>query len=299
MKVWLQPDDLNFYGMHGEGHDPNFAVHHYNSHLEARSKAYSSFEWKPEFTEIADQIRNKGHHKVESFFDEGQRELLISIRDMISDCVATNKHIKRRDVNMAFIEQPILNIPDLHKILFDGRIINMAAAYFGCIPALTSVAVRKSFVTYGEGTNNQYFHRDYNSLVKVVKFAIYLNDVDENTGPFGYVETSNRRMFTGWWHHHYMEDWVPEKFYGKENVKRLTANFGDLLMADTRGLHKGWKPIKKERIAIHACFLIHPELTGLDCKHEVPYDKAFQIDKGVYDNLPEWKKPVADFLKKV
>jgi len=299
MKPWLGVNDVDFYGMHGKTHDGRFAVHHYNNHLEARSKAYPSYQWKPEFTEIADQVRGRGYNKVENFFDDDQKKLLMSIRSVINDYVAANEHIKRRDINMAFIDQPLLNIPDLYKILFDGRMINMAAAYFGCIPSLTSVAVRKSFVTDVHGSENQHFHRDYNSLAKIAKFAIYLNDVDDDGGPLGYVAGSNCAMFNKWWYYHYILDSAVERFYGKEKIKRLTANFGDLIMADTRGYHKGWKPVNKERIAIHACFLIHPELAGPLHTHEVPYDEAFEIKKSDYDSLPEWKKPAADFLKKV
>ena len=74
---------------------------------------------------------------------------------------------------MAIINQPILNIPNLYKIIFDDRIINIATSHFNCMPAVTSVAVRKSFITDDSPVNNQNFHRDFNSLVKLLKVERY------------------------------------------------------------------------------------------------------------------------------
>ena len=295
---WLGIKDADLYGFHGGYHDGHSAVKYYNEKITERRKKYPFVVPTTELTH-GEQIENKGYHKIESFFDEEQKKELLEIRKTILTYVNENKNIKRRDDNMAFINQPILNIPNLYKIVFDDKIINIVASYFNCMPAITSMAVRKSFVTESSPVNNQYFHRDYNSLVKLLKVIIYLDDVDIDTGPFTYIHESNSKMFNNWWNHHYMHDDMLKQIYGQKNIKHLTANFGDLLLADTRGFHKGLKPKNKERIAMHMCFMIHPELSGPGHLEESSIDNWFKIKKEDYDSIEDWKKPVADFLMRV
>jgi len=294
---WIYPENPDFYGFHSHFHDGQEAVKYYNRKITERREKYileSNFE-----TEEATRVKEVGYHKVENFFDENQKNSLNAIRTTIDNFIDTNQHVERQDQNMAFIDQPILNIPDLYKIAFDERIINIATAYFGCMPGVTSVAVRKSFVTDGPAISNQQYHRDYNSLVKQIKFVVYLHDVNEDGGPFTYVDGSNAKMWGNWWHHHYPSDEMMENIYGKDKVVPITANFGDLLMANTRGMHKGMKPKKHERTAIHMCYMIHPELTGPGHQQENRLESGFRIRKEDFDNLPDWKKPAADFLVKV
>ena len=123
-----------------------------------------------------------------------------------------------------------------------------------------------------------------------------MNDVNKDNGPFTYVEESNRKMFDRWWMKHRRTDKEMAMIYGKENIVHCTANFGDLLMAQTNGFHKGQKPTKNTRIAYVINYLIHPELAG---GTEQTEEARFKMKQATYDALPDWKKPVADFLVKV
>jgi len=295
---WLGINNANLYGFHGRHHNGVAAVNYYNSKVTDRRERYS-FELTTEAIESGKTTKDRGYNKVENFFSDAQKATLLESKEWINKLVNENKHIKKRDQNMAFINQPILNIPNLYKIMFDEKIIDIVTAYFDCVPALTSVAVRKSFTSDAAPVNNQLFHRDYNSLVKLLKIVIYLNDVDINGGPFTYIEDSHKKIFNNWWHYHYIQDEVMKTIYGEDKIKHLTANFGDLLMADTRGFHKGLKPKTSERYAMHMCFLIHPELTGPGHQQETPPDKGFQIRKEDYESLPDNVKPVADYLVKI
>ena len=50
---------------------------------------------------------------------------------------------------------------------------------------------------------------------------------------------------------------------------------------------------------MHICFMVHPELIGPNQDQESPPEDWFQIREEDYNSLPEWKKPVADILKRV
>ena len=299
---WIPSDDLDFYGFCGENRDSFAAVQYYNDKITKRRKEYPWYSaiLQPEAATCAEEVRINGYHKIENFFNQEQKDILLEAKGTILSYINENEHIKpQKDQNMVFVNQPILNIPNLYKIIFCDNIINLATSYFNCIPAVTSVAVRKSFVTNGAISDNQYFHRDYNSLVKLFKVVVYFNDVDEGGGPFSYVKGSVRKMIHDWWDYPGLKDDFLEIAYGKENIKYLTANFGDVIVADTRGYHKGLKPKSKERLAMHICFLIHPELTGENHEHEAASEDWFRIREEDYNSLPDWKKPVADMLRKV
>ena len=83
--------------------------------------------------------------------------------------------------------------------------------------------------------------------------------------------------------------------YGKDSVKFIEANKGDLIAATTTAFHRGTKPLTNERTMLTINHVIHPELD------EARYNKGtikFGMKKGSFEALPEWKKPVADFLIK-
>ena len=84
--------------------------------------------------------------------------------------------------------------------------------------------------------------------------------------------------------------------YGKDRIKHLTANYGDLLIATTNGFHKGLKIEEGERTMFTMNFLIHPEIEGGDVRTA---KNRFYVKQSRVDDLPEWKKPIADFLIKL
>ena len=142
-----------------------------------------------------------------------------------------------------------------------------------------------------EGTNM--FHRDFNSPVKIMKFFFYLTDVGQENGPFTYVQGSNREMPIHWDRYHRWPDKEIESIYGKERVKHLTANVGDMIIGTTNGFHKGLKVQKGRRIMYTINFLVHPEMEGSRIETAKP---RFHIRQEDYDKLSATQKPVADFL---
>jgi len=293
---WLTPADVDFYGFHGRYHNGQKAIKYYNDKLTVRQSLYKVE--KTDFGEKhSEELNNKGYVTIPEFFSEKDKETLLKIKNHMNHLVNTGTNLKRKNNSMAMINQPLLNIPDLHKILFNERIIEILTSFFGCVPALSSVAARKSFVSSIPPDSNQVFHRDFNSLTKHVKIAFYLHDVSLEGGPFTYVEESNKKMPMGWWKGHYYPNEYIENMYGKDRVKFLTSNFGDLMIANTRGFHKGVKPISEERLAVHACYMIHPELGGEGHQKETPPEGWFKIRKEDHQKLSTKQKPVADFLQ--
>lgn len=86
----------------------------------------------------------------------------------------------------------------------------------------------------------QMFHFDMDRL-KFLKFFFYLTDVDGDTGPHCFVQSSHQRLPWSLRRDGRFSDQVILKTYGAESIKRITGKKGTILAVDTRGFHKGEK----------------------------------------------------------
>jgi hypothetical protein len=196
----------------------------------------------------------------------------------------------REHTNYASISDPFLNCPSVVQVAFAETWIDIATSYLECFPGIGGLDVRKSFVNNLPEFDTLYFHSDRNSA-RFLKFFFYLNDVDEEGGPFCYIRGSHRKKFKGWrskyrWTYDEMAD-----IYGKENILNLTANLGDVIMADTTGFHRGTKVRSKDRAMLTVHYLIHEEYGGKKAR--------LKIRSKDYKGLSAKQKAAADFLEAV
>jgi len=287
MIQWVSPNQSNFYG-HWLLRDGKKSVDYYNQKCLERREKYS-YKLDDKYKLYVDELKEKGYCKIENFFD---KEILHELRDETLELIKSNKNLKLRNEDHAMIDQPLFNTKTAAKIAFDDRLIEIAALFYNCIPAIGTSNLRQSYANNLPLTGTNLFHRDFNST-KIMKFFFYLNDVNIDNGPFTYVEGSNKKMFKDWNIKQRWQDKELAEIYGEENIKHVTANVGDLLIGWTNGWHKGEKARKGSRMMLTINFVIHSELA--DGKEQ---PLSFKIKKDFYDSLPEWKKPVADFLIK-
>lgn len=203
-----------------------------------------------------------------------------------SDLILGQKHCKNFTNNMV-LRDPLLNIPKIASIAFNPSLLNFTSSYFGTLSGLGGLNLRKSFVNSLPEFDTQYFHVDPNS-VKFLKCFFYLNDVDVDGGPFCYVKGSHKKKFVGYTRKY---RWTLDEilmYFPQESIVNITANVGDLIIADTNGFHRG-NPIKsKDRTMLTLDYLIHPEFDGSS--------HSFKIWKSDVDSMNESYKGAADFL---
>jgi ectoine hydroxylase-related dioxygenase (phytanoyl-CoA dioxygenase family) len=183
-------------------------------------------------------------------------------------------------------------VEEIHELVFNDFIIDIAGAYLDCFPAFGTCNLRKSFVNDLPEEGTQLYHVDPNSP-RFLKFFVYLNDVDIDGGPFCYVKGSHTKKFeiNGMnWNKQYRWPTEPiNQIYGEENVKYLTAKKGDLLVADTNGWHRGTKPISNDRTMLTLDYVCHDE--------DFDSSRRFQFSKDEYNKLSDRHKQLCDFLK--
>lgn len=184
--------------------------------------------------------------------------------------------------NEADIRDSLLNCPAAVPFAFYEPVIDVAAAFFGCVPALTGVYLTKSFVNDLPHLRFNHFHSDEQS-VWFMKSFFYLNDVDEDGGPFTYVVGSHRaKPFD--YRRQYNWSWEEiEARYGRDRIHFVTANAGDVILANVTGFHRGTKARKRPRHLLMANWGIHrqfyqeevsPRLTAAQMKALTPKQRA-------------------------
>lgn len=167
----------------------------------------------------------------------------------------------RNKTNNLAINEPLLKIPGLLELASNDALLSIVSNYFDSPVYLGSVNVRKSFKNELNAYDTQYFHVDKNSH-RIVKAFFYLNDVsEEGHGPFCYVKGSHRRKFFGWLRKHRWLDSEIKDIYGQKSFAFGIANVGDLVIADTTGMHKGLKPLTRDRIMITFNYVVHREFS--------------------------------------
>jgi hypothetical protein len=216
-------------------------------------------------------------------------------------CLGQKADMKNWDKNPNFgpyvlVDDVLLNCPTVFKIASLSVINEIATACLRCVPAISSVPnLRLSFANdyYKPGEHHpvigetQSYHVDTGSP-KMLKMFFYLNDVDDEGGPFTYVQESYERRHSGWNKQYRVSDREIEALYQNDKIRRVTGEVGELVIANTNAFHKGLKPEKTDRMMLTLNFNIHEENFR---------KQNIKVKKEMIENLEDIKKPLIDFME--
>ncbi|MEU2424159.1 phytanoyl-CoA dioxygenase family protein [Streptomyces sp. NPDC007851] len=164
-----------------------------------------------------------------------------------------------REESMVYIADPLVNCPSASSVLFSDIVLRIAHGYYGCPAALISPKVVRSYPNDLPESSANRFHADYQHT-RFLKFFVYLTDVPTVAeGPFCFVAGSHRRKPRRWRGHPLT--WSPQEitgFYGDAAIRVLTGRTGDLVVADTRGFHRGVKPWSRSRTMLKVSTGLRP-----------------------------------------
>lgn len=148
-----------------------------------------------------------------------------------------------------FDAQQLLQNQHIQKLVVDQSLLAVAQEYLNCSPVLDLITMWWSvpFNMKGLSEAAQEYHYDMDRI-KFLKIFIYLTDVDTDTGPHCYVKNSHIRkpkslLFDG-----RKTDSEIYLHYLQSDCKELCGKAGTIILADTRGFHKGKPLLKKHRL---------------------------------------------------
>jgi len=133
------------------------------------------------------------------------------------------------------------------QLYLSESLLEIVSAYLGYIPQLFEVYVEKTVpVGDNEPQFSQNWHRDPEEK-RTIKVFMYLNDVDENCGPFTYIMKSQPTSGSPYsklfkqelpWGSYPSEAQVNSKTDPKQRFV-ATGKKGTIIFCDTAGLHRG------------------------------------------------------------
>lgn len=172
-----------------------------------------------------------------------------------------------------------------------NRALEIISGYLEMWPKLDfySINVTLPIAPAAEASGSQRWHRDPGDK-RICKMFVYVNDVDEDTGPFMAVRFSHeggkwRTLFPpraddGW----YPPDGGVENSPAKNDILACTGRAGSLVFCDTTMLHKGGYATKKERWMATLSYASKNSFT-----HPVKYKRPEDLERKI-SNFSEMQK---------
>lgn len=174
--------------------------------------------------------------------------------------------------------ETLIRAPHIFALANDPDILSVIENTFGCKPEIGVIQALWRFPSENAPINDELWHRDFETL-RLVKCFLYLTDVDEDSGPHKFVETSHlTNKITKIGKGIRSDDHI-EKAYGREKVVTKVGPSGTCFLEETIGWHKGTKPITKPRLMVQVVYSINPvkykdrqpiaqsEIAGLESAH--------------------------------
>jgi hypothetical protein len=140
------------------------------------------------------------------------------------------------------------------RFAVQDAILSVINEYFGMFTQLRKYAVFWNRPVPGAPTVNQTFHRDGSFAYMLLRSFVYLNDIDEESGPFTYYAGT-----------HSKSDHARAAFAdiaAGATPMPVTGPKGTVVLADTRGFHRGGLCRTKGRL-LYTCLYTSPAV-GVD-----------------------------------
>lgn len=169
--------------------------------------------------------------------------------------------LKKNNKKFSMVNEPYFNVPITLELACNELWYDLACRYLGGECKFGTSNLRRSKLTRARPSSTNLFHMDRNcgDNIRLVKAFFYLNDVDLDGGPFEYIEGSNHNR---WQYRSYRApDAVVYKHYGYEKSIKFMGNYGDVLIADTTGWHRGLQVKTRHRDMFTVNYVRVPEGT--------------------------------------
>jgi len=142
------------------------------------------------------------------------------------------------------------------RFALDRDVLRVAKGYLGVRPFLRAIELWWDRPTPGGAKETQLWHKDGDDVLNV-KIFLYLNDVDDESGPFCFIPRthplgSRGHLIPGHDAAGRSTDEQMASIIPASDWQICAARAGAVILCDTCGYHKGLKPTRKERLLFMA-----------------------------------------------
>lgn len=166
----------------------------------------------------------------------------------------TDQFSRSHRTNLATLRLPrewILDKPATWRWGLNEQILDMVESYIG-LPARYDGASFRCERATGEAVGVRQWHRDIEDR-RMLKFLIWLNDVDDDGGPFEYVDRSRTPDLTRSLHYvsGYVSDEAIRRHVPESEWQRGTGPMWTCVVTDPRSLfHRAMPPVRRDRYSL-------------------------------------------------
>ena len=168
----------------------------------------------------------------------------------------------------------VLGCPHLVDIVTHADVISAVARHLGAVPTILEYAAWWSFAGQDAAKESQLFHFDFPDHRFCLLF-LYLTDVDADGGPHTIVEATHEfrhiaearsrwpggeTEFDAWYFMKLRKSDAEVARYVGGEAATLTGPAGSCFLVNTRGLHKGMRPRRSDRLVCEVIFGVTPHL---------------------------------------
>ena len=234
----------------------NYFKHELKNFLKERNKSFNE-------NALLSSVHKAGVAIIEDFWSE---EECAQVRNVIDEKMETYQHqawVSDDGADMRLFGAELLD-SSLKAFWEDESLKALALDYEGREGHTGFVMANRIKAAANNAGSGGGWHRD-SAANHQFKAILYLTDVTEESGPFSYVVGSHKAQnvvvaemkynFTPHQNRFSEEELSP--LLAKAEVKRITGKAGTLILADTRGIHRGTPIQRGSRYALTNYYLPH------------------------------------------
>lgn len=225
------------------------------------------------------------------------QEELVNCKDTFDRLIETPENYSVNNPNFTLLRHP-LSYDCFAQVAINDKILDIVSTFFeGRGFFLGTSNLRRSKLTPHSETTTTIYHRDANlgkteTRGNFLKLFLYLTDVDDDSGPFTYIQKSHLDYKENPNHAenlYRVPDNIAYAYYNEGDVIRCCSKSGSIIFADTTGLHKGIKVKRRHR----------DMLTINYCTTKEPNTEKFQVSSSFVDGLSDEKQKLFQYLSRV
>lgn len=189
---------------------------------------------------------------------------IVNFPKISNDDFLSGIEVWRSKCSYVAMKNALLVCPNILLILQEKKILNIIKKYFdGMVPGISYVKVMQSFNNGLPSVDTQFFHNDLDSR-NLLKLFIPLDSIDLSNGPTQIIKNTNifqlKKQELNKLKLRMNYDELPKKYLN--NLINLVSKKGDAYFVNTSMLHRGSKPVKRDRTVIIMSFSLHKEVNS-------------------------------------
>jgi len=203
--------------------------------------------------------------------------------------------VDKDDITIHATSAQIMDYPELFLWGLEERLLDIAENYLGLPVAYHGVYFRRDIANQIHD-RSRLWHVDMEDR-RVLKVIVYLNDINDECGPFQYISKPLSALFCDSlkYSYGYLKDETVQSVIPISDWQSCVGKKGTVIFADTGSvLHRGKIPLELDRYTLFFDYTSRQPERKFYCKSSLPMDDLRKLEKQLSPRQKEcvfWRNP--------